>query len=358
MNWVNRNGGIAGRKVVPVIHETDPTRGTFSSQGEAACADFTEDHQVFAAGSTPVGGNDSLAACMAKKGRVFISQQLWLFDDRQYQEFPTLYQPGRMSGTRWGAAYVDGLRELKYFNGAKVGLVRFDGASYDRVAQVVKQRMARYGLKFTDEVAVRTPDGVSDFGGMNAEFANAILRFRGNGVSHIMFIELQGTIPFFFMKEAESQGYRPKYGLPSQSIPATQAGQQDPNQLRGSVGVGWIPAVDLYVTDQPRSANRQLCIDIMKQAGLTFETAGYSFYTHSHCDTLFFLKAALERAPALTTEGLRVAAERLGSTWNSPLALSTRFAPGRRDGAAATQNFVFRENCECYRYVGTPRPVP
>src|SRR5207249_3631732 len=47
VDWINSAGGIAGRKVVPVLHGTDVIGGgTWDAQQQQACTDFSEDHRV------------------------------------------------------------------------------------------------------------------------------------------------------------------------------------------------------------------------------------------------------------------------------------------------------------------------
>jgi hypothetical protein len=60
----------------------------------------------------------------------------------------------------------------------------------------------------------------------------------------------------------------------------------------------------------------------------------------------------------VTPAGFRAAAESLGTSYISPVSLTSSFGRGRFDGAAAARNLVFQENCTCYVYVGQPRAVP
>lgn len=358
VEWVNANGGLAGRKLVPVWHETDVTSGSFSTQSQAACATLTEDNTVFAAVSSAVGGNDTMAACMAQKRTPLVERNLWLFDTPYYREFAGyLYQPGKMRADRWGAAYADGLAASGFLKGAKLGLVRFDGPVFQRVADgAFKPALARHGVKITDEAVLSTPGGVSDFGGMAAEINNAILRFRTSGVTHVVFIENAGILPFFWMPQAESSGFHPRYGIPSNSIPATIAGQAPAAQLKNAVIVGWTPPNDVPAQFHPGGNPAWArCNAIMTKAG-TSGAAG--FYTQSTCDAFFFLKAVADTAPSLDAAGFRAAVERLGSGFNSPFTFATRFGPGRHDGAAQWRTGLFFDDCACFRYTGPLQAAP
>lgn len=359
VSWVNEHGGIAGRRIVPVLHEVDRTQGSFDAQEEAACADFTEDHRVFAAGSTPVSGNDPLVACIAKKGVPLIEGNLFPYDDQYYAQYRgILFQPSRVSATAAMRSYTAGLAEAGWYTGATIGMLRLDAPVFGRLSDdVVKPGMARFGAAVTEEVVVSTPQDLAGLGGINAQLSNAIVRFRGRGVDHLSILEIQGAISFFFMKEAESQGWRPSYGMHSYNIPATQAQNQNVNQLRTSVGVGWLPSVDVFGPEQPASAAVDQCMSIMRDAGIPLDYLTYSFYTHTWCDSVFFLKSALEAAPDLSLTGFVAGVERLGDSWQAASSVATEFGPGRHGGAAATRTFAFDEGCTCYRYTGEPRTI-
>ena len=359
VDWLNATGGLAGRKVVPVVHETDPLGGTWGTQAQAACATLTEDNQVLIAASSVVGGSDALYACMSEKGTPLIENNLWLFDRSYYSGRPgRLYQTGRVSPDRWAKAYVDGLEEAGYFaDQPKLGLVRFDAPVFARISDnVLKPRMAEHGLRFTEEIAISSPESVAGFSSASSQISNAILRLRSKGVTHVMFLENAGILPFLFMPAAESQGFRPRYGLSSNDIPATQESQVPPEQLIGSVGVSWLPYSDVdweqRIAPNPASA---LCIEIARAAKLDY-TAG--FYVQPPCDTVLFLRAVFDRATDLTTDGIRAAVESLGPGYTPSQGYGATFGPGRYDGGSIYRLMAFDTRCDCYRITGPTRPIP
>ena len=361
IDHLNAEGGIAGRQIVPVFHETNPADGTFASQAQAACATFTEDNQVFAVLSSSVGGSDAMLACLAPKSTPLVEGNFWVFDETYFRENRgLLYQPGRMMADRWVRAYVDGLERAGYLAEGRqgLGLLRFDHPVFVRMADnVLKPRLAELGYELTDEVEIQSPRGLSDFGSMAAELNSAVTRFRLSGVTHVMMLENAGIMPFFLFDQAESQGYRPRYALSSSDVPATQARQGDPNQLQGSVAIGWMTsAADQYGEDvQSQSALADRCEAIMEAAGLT----GGGFYDLPRCDALHLLRAALDRAPALTASGLLAGVEALGESYGGAIAGEgrTRFGPGRYDGPDVVRQLDYDLACECYVYNGPFVPV-
>jgi hypothetical protein len=354
---VNEQGGIAGRQVVPVFHGTAATSGSWATQAQAACATFTEDNEVLAVASSPVGGSDALLACMAAGQTPLIEQNLWLFDQDYYTQFDGwLYQPGKMRADRWAGAFVDGLAQAGYFDGGTLGIARFDAPVFDRVMdRVVRPRLEAAGVTIADEAILSSPQSVSDFGRMGAEINNAILSFRANGVDRVMFVENAGIMPFFWLPSAESQGFRPRYGLSSASIPATIARQGPAEQLAGAMAVGWTPPNDTEGDRYPANDAAARCSQIMQERGIA---GAAGFYTHTACDSMFFLQAVIPRMTEFSPAGFRAAAQSLGTAFTSPFALRSALAPDRPDGGASAQVLTYDQPCGCFVYTGQPFDVP
>lgn len=359
--WANANGGVGGRKLVPVFVEVDATTN-WQAQAQAACATFTDDNRVAVAVSSVVGGTDALVSCLAPKGVPLVEQNHWLWDQPYWTRFGAfLYQPSRMKPERSIPAGVKALAARGFFSaGHKLGLVRFDGPVFQRLsANVLKPAIAANGGKLVEEVAISSPGGAADLGGVSAQLSNAILRFRAAGVTHVMFLENAGILPFFWNQEANSQGYYPRLGLLSYDLPNTQAGQVDPKVLKDALAAGWAPALDTNADTAPANPATARCAAIMKQSGVQ-NSSGFGFYDGAACDAVFFLKQALDRAPALTADGLRRSVESLGTSYVSPYTYpATAFGLGRHDGASEIALLRYQESpCGCFTYVTPPHEVP
>jgi hypothetical protein len=349
--WMNAHGGLAGRAIVPVYHGTDPTNGTFQAQAEAECAAFTQDDHVFAVVGEIIADNQ--ADCYAHANTPFLAQTAVLVDHTMYDRHPGLvYQPFMITAERQ-AVWIDSLVTQRYFtSGSRVGLLEMDNSVYHRFADtVIKPRLAAHGIQLADEFAFTPPDSAAGAGSLFAQANNAVLRFRAENITHVILSPSGGAIPFVFMQSAESQGYRPRYALNSLEVPAFVTQNVPVAQLTGSLGVGWLPASDLYYKEVVHGANpaEDLCFAITKRNGDEVKR---------YCDGLFFLAAALQRAPEFSAAGLRAGVEALGTSYDSPWTFATRFGPGRYDGARQVRPLAFVDACSCYRYTGPPVDVP
>lgn len=354
---VNRTGGIAGRRIKPVWFKNDVNSGAYDARAQEACATFTEDHGVFAVVSTWLAPY-RLADCLAQRRTPLISEARQPYDETNFASLaPYLYMPGRMNGTRLNQVYIDELARQGFFSNAVVGLARFEGALYDRLAGVIKTRLQAHGLALASEATVRTPSSTTDFGGATAEISNAILRFRTAGVTHVLFAENNGILPFFFLQEAESQGWRPRYGFNSEHGTETLEQYLPPAQLERAAGVGWLPGADVSAAQESGVPNAEACDEIMRRAGIAYPERVAVQASRGYCDGLLFLQATMARAPSLTPEALRAGTEALGSAFGSALTFTTRFLPGRYDGAGSVRHLAYEGACRCFRYRGQPVAV-
>jgi hypothetical protein len=358
--WVNTHGGLAGRKVKPIFHTTEVLRGTGASQAEATCATFTEDNKVVAAITSATGGSDALWACTSKKGTPLVERNSWLWDDQYYDAKPDmLYTPPRMSPDRWISHWIAGLKNINFFKGAKLGVARFDGQPFDRMfTSRLKPALAKAGVSITHDAVLTTPPSIAGFGNMNAEISNAIVQMRTKGVTHVIFLQNAGILPFFWMPEADAQKWYPSYGLSTADIPLTLTGLAPQSQLENGVGVSWMPPIDVYLDndDPARQKREKVCHDILGN--------NPGFHDGTMCDSVLFLKYALDRATAISPSGLASAVKKMGTAYQSAMTVSSEMNGSKYyDGAAAVRYFGWKDFCEevdgtrygCFKFTSGPK---
>ena len=347
VKWINTHGGIGSRRVVPVYHVTDPLQGSFDQQAQEACTHLTQDEHVAVAISAAQVYRDSLPACFAKNTTPFV-WDVFYPTERNVVPAQYLYRPAQPHTDRLGFV-IDGLTKHGFFRGARIGIVRYDSTKAKAISDgVLKPALRKHGLSVTSEFAVREPDSAAQAGDTAAAASNGVLRFRQQRVTHVIFVPSGGAIPLLYLAAAESQSYRPKYAFSSLDAPYFVRDSVPKSQLAGAAGVGWGPTVDLGPERreaQTFSSGSRLCADISKKAGYGPEESPYTY-----CNMLFFLKAALDGAPDVTSAALAARVER-ATGFQSSLTFAARFSRGRHDGPSKARVFVWDDD---WTYVGSP----
>jgi ABC-type branched-subunit amino acid transport system substrate-binding protein len=358
---LNKHGGIAGRKIIPTFFEYDAvTGGTWDSLAAAACDKFINDDKVFAVISGHVGQTDSLLDCLAKGKTPLVTQNQWPYDGKYFKDYANyLYTPGRMRPERWVPQYVKGLKANGFFTNGRVGVLRFDSPVFGRIQSILNAELKKVGVTPAHIATIAAPQSVGDFGQMGAQLQNAIIQFRSKDVTRVIFNEWASQIPFFFLTQAEEQGYRPRYGFSSVNLPGTIEQQGDINQMRNAVSVSWMPAQDVHLREQdPRAGKGDIYEKCIKWVNENGYKSASRLYVGTFCDSLLFLQAALAKTNNITPEGLWTAAGKLGTSYASPYTWKTKFAPGRTDGASHVRIAKYDgKPCEgadgCFRYTGS-----
>ena len=351
---INRRGGIAGRKMVPVMHFTDITAGTADTRGQTACSYFTEDHHVFAVVGQGNHG-DAFSSCLAQRHVPFVDDaNSWALDDADLGRLaPYVWEPGKLSLSRFGA-YIDSLASAGYFGpGSKVGLLRYDSSNQARARDtVIIPALQRHGLKLADDFAFSVAQSVSDLSITAAQATNAAVRFRGSGIDHVIFLPSAGVITTVFPVAAEDQHYRPRYGLDTMELPYNMTSNSPPGQLDNAILVGWSASPDRgpsFVNDSnPLWA---YCRAVMREHG-TLEAGAYG------CSPYFFLQEALARATEASALGIRAGADKLGRTLWSVGSYGTNIRPQHYDGTGAVVIHHFDGGCGCFLPNGGGSEIP
>ncbi len=240
---LNRRGGLFGRTLVLDIYDIG-SAGDPETQGQAACAHFTTDVRVVAVYAMAlVGDTPSFRSCMLKAKLPVLAGGGQAFDDQVFAELQGYY--GLMpfpSWSRFAGPFVDRLVAQQYYSGwdttagapgaapVKTGFLCPDTPIGRRVGALVRKESARVGHPLVRETYYAAGGG---------DASGYVLRFKADGITHVLFCDL-GL--FVFAQQAESQRYRPRYGVSTFNTPVLfLQGLVANAQLAGSVGVGWAP---------------------------------------------------------------------------------------------------------------------
>ncbi|HET6818253.1 MAG TPA: hypothetical protein VFH66_13590 [Mycobacteriales bacterium] len=373
---INSHGGIAGRKLSPIWYAFDSTSTQpVDQQWAAACAKFTQDNKIFAAFDM---GTANYRACLHRAGVAQISANLPDASDAEFAAYPNYIELGYPRLGRLAATTVTALADQGYFSGwdptlgqprsqkAKVGIVTYDDQAFGgAVDSVLVPGLKRLG--FTPEVQkIGQVSTASDYGNQAAAVQAAQLKFASDGVDHVIMFEGNGGLSLFFMNQAESQHYHPRYGVNSSSGTEVliNSGDVQKDQAIGAVGYGWIPSLDLTAdrnTDNgPYSnADRRHCLAVMKAHGITYSDTNAESVGLGYCAQLYLLKRAADTTPnPLNLQTFLSAIDRLGSNVPDGGSLGEFLGPGRHDAASKYYYWKYFDGCQCLHYYGPRRTFP
>ena len=376
---INAHGGAAGRKLVPVWHATDAqSQQTRATQDQEMCTDFTQDHHVFAA--TALGYTDNFLSCLTKANVLDVySGDLINPDKAEFRQFPYYIDAGTISQDRADAALVRSLVRQNYFTGwnpttgkpgpnpVKIGVLGVDIPQWTRPVKSVllpALKAAGHPVDSADVRMIYNPGSTTEDSITLRDIANANLKFRQDGVTHVILLDTGGQLLTFFGKDADSQHYYPRYGVHSGSgVQAIyDAGLVSNQQLNGAVGLAWNPGLDLSASaaDKYQTAATKHCLEVIKKGtGQTFTSTNAAALALSYCDELYLLADAINHAGSvvnLTT--VMAAIEAIHFGFHSAGAPSMYFGPGRHGGVETGWDQAWDASCKCNKYVTQPYRIP
>lgn len=359
---VNRNGGLAGRTLTAVYYAVDAQSSDYSTQANAACSYFTDDHPVPVVLDLAFGNKFGMAACLSKHGVLDVG--IRTSDTVADNGVELFAAPGWMTSTRRYPAVLAGLHATGYVTSKnKVGVLLEDCPDLQRAYdQAVLPAIKRLGLVLADTEHLQCASGFASAGPASAAVQSAVLRFRGSGVDRILMVsDFEQVTLLLLANYAESQQWRPGFMLSSQAQTEVMRANIASGQWPQLHGVGWSPGLDIDDPRRPLPAADKRCLDLIKQGGVTVSGWVNTYIATTECTELFFLGAALQLSNGDEHgSALMAAVDRLGAGFTAPGIVSGRtvFGPRRHDGPAAVAPFAYVASCSCLRYVGAATALP
>jgi hypothetical protein len=375
---INKHGGVGGRKLALVVAPlSSASTQTLDQQWAAVCQTFTRDHKVFVADLA--GSRASYWDCLKKAGVGLLDSGLPTVGAQTLATHPSFLELGSPTVDRLAAYTVPSLVEQHYFTpwntvtgtAAAAGTVKVGIYTYnDSVFSTAVDRYLIPALKQLgySPVVVRISQigSTADISAQAAAVKSAQLQFAANGVTHVIPFEMNGGLSTFFLPNARSQGYYPRYGINTGTgfEALNEAGVADPQQFNGAVGFGWLPSVDLPAVRNPvnapwSNANRRYCLGVMRQHGITFDSGNAEGIALNACADLYLLKTVLDKIPHdITLASFVRTAEALGTSYQPAGSVGIGFRAGRHDPADRAYHWRWFGDCSCFHYEGSARSVP
>lgn len=360
---INARGGVLGRRIKLVSHDIKTSEATTNPDQSAfkTCESLAEQKATVIVNA---GQNPSLLSCLAKHRIVLVDSTGVRSSAASFAKHGNLlFSPSAMSLDRYLPAVVDRLVAQKYFSKwdtragdpgvapVKIGVQAFDNEQGRHYVALLDRALRRHGFK-VDERDLHSMDVAENASATSA----AVLRFSARGVTHVF------NANVLFYKDAESQGYYPRYALDDTiSTPALLAenvgrpGVKGP--LHGAMGAGYLPAYE--VPDPPDvSPAATRCKQLMTKAGEDVSQSLTLVLVLHICDAMTFLDAAMESGGELSSAGMQ---RGLGSLqgYQSTVTYEGRPTAARHDGGSRIRDFVYDDKCGCFVFpTATTYDVP
>ncbi len=354
--YFNSRGGVFGRKVKIVFKDqaTVATQQDPNTAGAAACTYFTQDRPVIGL-LNPVTLMDvpSFRACLAKARTPLFSASVAAVDDKVGRDLaPFFYQSVAPSWNALAPVLVARLKAQGWFAGwntrtgttapgaAKVGVLIDTTDVGKRVGAVVASALEAAGQ----------PAPVV-YAASGSDYSGAVLQFSGNGVTHVISTN-SDLLPF--QLSANSQGYRPRYGIHTYNAPQVFLEANSPQgQNTGALGVGWSPSLDVAQANDTGDVGpgEKLCKEVFAAGKQSFEGKRFAeAVAFAFCDGIRLIVGGAAAGGGFTGtqvyDGIQRTAGKFSSAFSfgSGLGPSTLFVPG------AARDLTFVASCRCMKY--------
>src|SRR5258706_8561004 len=207
-DWMNRNGGVAGRRVIPVLENFDASN-TDPNQEAALCTKFTQDDHVFAV--VDIEANLDYGACYAHAHTLVVETQTNQPDTQFVDHLaPFVFIAVTPPDERQMQVHVDGLAQQGFFGRTdKVGIIVADDPLIRRdFNDVAMPHLKRAGVANPDIFYVNPYE---DTGSKARDLGTAVTRMHGNGDTEVLlFGDSGGGATLITMAAAKGQAWYPK----------------------------------------------------------------------------------------------------------------------------------------------------
>ena len=360
VDYVNSHGGILGHQITPVFYAINAATASGSAPDQAQCTAFTQDHHVLAVMAQTAHSN-TLTSCMqAGNAITFDPAGSTPLGDPGFASYPLYAMAGGLSLTRLAAVEANGLYKDGFFGaGAKVAVVGDNGAAFTQaIDQVLKPALAKHGVSLSDEQLISSTQGAAGYGAALQAMQSAVLRFKGEGINHVIFFDNSGDTLSPWVAAETSQQYFPRLGFTSNELPGDRSylgNKFDQNQIQqysSALAVGWNVTADLFAP--PVNATGALCNSIMEGGGASAKQAAFFW---GICDQLLDFAAAANAGGQLTPVAVLKGLAKAKNLPSAELVGPPSYANGRRDGAAVGKFLGFNNSCQCFQYTSGPFPL-
>lgn len=357
-DWVNANGGIAGRQLNAVYRSYEASNDSPAAE-EQLCNQVTQDDKAFAV--VVLGQFQANARpCYAGRHTLVLDATLVADDEQLFRDLdPYLVAPSYPEYNAFADVFVPALAEQGFLEGATaVGVIAADNpatrrAFTDHVEPALVERGATATASWID---------ATDLGTLSQGLNQAAIDLRSAGVDRVMFLG-GSRLASFFMSVAAAQSFEARYAITSYDNPGFLAFNPNtipPAVLEGMVGLGFNPSTDVPDSQYafPATDAERDCIDIFGQGGQTFETRENARTAFVYCDAVRFLADAGQGLDDdFSARTLVDAAQTLGDAFVPAAGFAGRLGADSWSAADGYRLMAWDSACGCFTYTSEVRSL-
>ncbi|HVV74513.1 MAG TPA: ABC transporter substrate-binding protein [Mycobacteriales bacterium] len=346
---VNATGGVLGRELKLVLYRASSSN-SLQNIGQALCAKETQDDHV----NVSLDGNygNVVFPCMARAGVPTIYTGIDGLTTSDYRKYPLVIEPDSINLNRLATLEVQQFVEMGYKPTGlqKLGVLYYDDPTFTAGFEALKAAWAKYGVKVTAAQSFTNWNSLAELGSLEAAVQAAELRFRTQGITHVMCVETNAYLCGFFGVYADSQSYYPRYAFNSDQPLTNILANISARGLTGSVFVGWNPGQDVSsVTKMP--ARSQACMRFMTKQGFPTETGNEHDGALGICEAIDYLVASIKAGGSATAAGIVAGARAIAGSYTPDHTFNVGPPP---DGAMTVRDGKYEASCKCFAYTSKP----
>lgn len=359
-DWVNDNGGLAGRKLDAVFRLYDASKDTPAAE-EQLCNQITQDDQVFAVVMTGQYQTNA-RPCYAERQTLVLDASLYAMSQEYLDEHsPYLWTASFPEYDGFVRSYVGALEQEGFFEGEEsVGLVAAD-------SPVNRGTIENLAIPLLEDAGVEPEVAwidTTDTGTLFEGLTQAAVTFRGEGVDRVMFLGGSRLAALFASAAATQDGFAPRYAISSFDNPTYFINNSDkvpPGTVDGMIGIGFHPPQDVpdEELDFPNSEKEKECLAIYEDAGITFEKRESARVALPYCDAARLLKLGadgMEAGGSFNAAAWAQAVDRDGGSFLTSSGFGNALGNGGRAAAGAYRVMRYDDAKRHFVYVGPEVP--
>ena len=356
--WVNDNGGLGGRDMEAVFHLYDAQTDSPAAE-EQLCNKITQDDKAFAVVMTGQYQTNA-RPCYANRSTVVMDASLYAMSQDYLDEHsPYLWTPSFPEYDSFVRSYVKVLDEQKFFEGEEgVGVVAADSPVNRKTIEGLAVPLLKEAGVEPEVAWVDTTDTGTLFQGLE----QGAVTFRSKGIERVMFLGGSRMSSVFATVSGSQEGFSPRYAISSFDNPSFFPANPETvpaGSMEGMVGIGFHPPQDVPDSELPfptGEAETQ-CLEIYKEAGITFESREAARVALPYCDAARLLKLGADGVEGdLNAASFAQAVDADGASFQSASGLGNGLGDGGRAAVASYRVLRYDSTINNFVYEGDEVP--